>query len=340
MKIFTNKKIKSLFCIILAGTLTFAVISALLLIFNADMAAILIFICGVALIAVILIGLYRYFSEQNKIIENAAAQVAKYSRGDTEARIECDDEGELNKLFHEVNSLAAILNAHTEKEIKSKEFLKNTISDISHQLKTPLAALNIYNGIIQDVDLKEIKEFAVLSEKELDRIETLVQSLLKITKFDAGTIAVDMKAENIYKILDDIKKRFSFRASQEGKQIILSCDSTTEFTCDRVWISEAIENIVKNALDHTKSGDTVKIECKNLPSMIRITVRDNGSGIHPEDLHHIFKRFYRSRFSMDTQGVGLGLPLAKSIIEAHNGTVEVDSELGKGTSFVLNFLKE
>ena len=103
---------------------------------------------------------------------------------------------------------------------------------------------------------------------------------------------------------------------------------------------EAADNIVKNALDHTKKGDTVNIAWKQFPSVIQITIKDNGSGIHPEDLYHIFKRFYRSRFSKDMQGIGLGLPLAKAIIEAHNGTIEVDSELEIGTSFVMNFVHD
>lgn len=340
MRIFTNKNIKALFCIISVCVIIFALISVLLIIFEAENAAVLIFICGMALAIAVLTELYRYFNRQNKIIENAEAQIAEYISGNQDARINCDDEGELNKLFHEVNTLASILNAHTEKEIRSKKFLKNTISDISHQLKTPLAALNIYNGIMQDntTGFSEIKEFTALSEKELDRIEALVQNLLKITKLDAGTIAVDRKNENVYEMLEDIKNRFSFRAKQEDKILVLTGDTSAEFLCDRVWLTEAIQNIVKNALDHTSNGDKISIECKNLSSIIQITIRDSGSGIHPEDLHHIFKRFYRSRFSKDTQGIGLGLPLAKSIIEAHNGTIEVDSELGKGTAFTINFL--
>ena len=101
---------------------------------------------------------------------------------------------------------------------------------------------------------------------------------------------------------------------------------------------EAIDNLVKNALDHTQKGDTVRMEWRALPNLVQVCVRDNGSGIHPEDLHHIFKRFYRSRFSKDRQGIGLGLPLAKMIIEAHSGTIEVDSTPGTGTVFTINFL--
>lgn len=98
------------------------------------------------------------------------------------------------------------------------------------------------------------------------------------------------------------------------------------------------DNIVKNAFDHTERGNTVHIEWRNLSSAVQIIVKDNGSGIHSEDLHHIFKRFYRSRFSKDKQGIGLGLSLAKTIVESHSGTIEVDSELGKGTIFTMNFL--
>ena len=110
------------------------------------------------------------------------------------------------------------------------------------------------------------------------------------------------------------------------------------FPCDRDWLIEAISNIVKNAFDHTKEGDSIQIEWEQFASIIQIKVKDTGCGIHPEDLHHIFKRFYRSRFSKDTQGIGLGLPLAKAIVEAHNGTIEADSTLGIGTSITINFL--
>ena len=273
-------------------------------------------------------------------MEQAVAQINAYLAGDVNARIECDNEGELYRLFHSVNSLAAVLNAHADNELREKEFLKNTISDISHQLKTPLAALNIYNGLLQDESEASptVKEFATLSEQELDRIETLVQNLLKITKLDAGSIVIEKNMENIADMMRDIELHFAYRARQEQKKIVLSGSDNVLLLCDRDWLIEAIDNIVKNALDHTEKGDTVRIEWKNVSSSVQIAVKDNGCGIHSEDLHHIFKRFYRSRFSKDKQGIGLGLPLAKAIVEAHNGTIEVDSELSRGTTFTMNFL--
>lgn len=170
--------------------------------------------------------------------------------------------------------------------------MKNTISDISHQLKTPLAALNIYNGILQGEaeNPSAIKEFADLSEQELERIETLVENLLKISKFDSGTIVMTKAPENISEMMDRIQKQFSFRAGQEEKEIILSGEEAVDFVCDRNWLMEAVGNIVKNALDHTEKGDFVRIEWKRSASVLQIVVRDNGSGIHPEDMYYAPRR--------------------------------------------------
>ena len=340
MKIFVNRKIKRLFSGILLCVLFFTFISVLLMEFEVRNAAVYTIVCFLLMSAAILAICYGYFREQHKIMEHAILQITEYISGNKDVTIECNDEGELYRLFHEVNSLVAILNAHAENEKNAKKFLKNTISDISHQLKTPLAALNIYMGLIQDEaeELPTIQEFSRLSEQELERIEGLVQNLLKITKLDAGMIVLEKSLENVSEIAESVKKRFLFRASQEGKEICLSGSGETAFLCDRSWMMEAISNLVKNALDHTKEGDCIRMEWWVSASIVQITIKDNGSGIYPEDLHHIFKRFYRSRYSKDAQGIGLGLPLAKAIVEAHNGTIEVDSTLGRGTSFTMNFL--
>lgn len=340
MKILVDKNVKMLFLRILICVLMFAIASAALFHFTAENTAVYILISAFCMVFVIVLACYGYFVRQDAIIDHAASQIAEYISGNHNVRIECNEEGSLYRLFHEVNSLAAILSAQAENESKTKDFLRNTISDISHQLKTPLAALNIYNGIIQDEaeEASTIKEFTELSEQELDRVEILVQSLLKIVKFDAGTIVIDKKSENVSDMMKSVKNHFSFRAAQEGKEICLSGDDSITLLCDQNWLLEAVDNIVKNALDHTKKGDTVHITWNRFPSVVQITIKDNGCGIHPEDLYHIFKRFYRSRFSKDVQGIGLGLPLAKAIIEAHNGTIEVDSEPDAGTSFVINLL--
>ena len=340
MKILANRKIKNLLVGILSCIMVFILISTVLVTFDITNAVYYIIVCGVCMGIVILLLCFKYFKEQNKIMESAIAQITEYISGSREVTIECNDEGELYRLFHEVNSLVNILNAHAENEKSAKKFLRNTLSDISHQLKTPLAALNIYNGLIQDEakELPVIQEFSQLSEQELDRIEALVQNLLKIAKLDAGTIILEKSLENVSELAEGIKKHFLFCARQEGKEIHLSGSEEISLLCDRSWIIEAISNLVKNALDHTGEGGIIRIEWKAFTSIVQITVKDNGNGIHPEDLHHIFKRFYRSRFSKDTQGIGLGLSLTKAIVEAHNGTIEVDSTSGTETSFIMNFL--
>ena len=340
MKIFANKEIKKLFLSVsVIWVVSLLLIQGFLWLRYQQFSLFLLLVsvlAGTSILAVCC----SYFRKQNQIMEQAVSQINAYLDGNRNARIECDYEGELYRLFHSVNSLAAVLNAHADNELREKEFLKNTISDISHQLKTPLAALNIYNGLLQDEDIEvsSVKEFADLSEQELDRIETLVQSLLKITRLDAGAIVLEKNAENVADMMRDIELHFAYRARQEKKEIILSGSDHLSLFCDRDWLNEAIDNIVKNAFDHTESGATIRVAWKELPSGVQIAITDNGCGIHPEDIHHIFKRFYRSRFSKDKQGIGLGLPLAKAIVEAHNGTIEVDSELGIGTTFTMNFL--
>lgn len=340
MKIFSNQKIKELFAGILLSMLVFTVFSALFVVLGMESAALWVWLGSLCMCAVILLLCYRYFREQNRIMEEAVDRITEYISGNKDILIECCEEGELYRLFHEVNSLVSILNAHAENEKQVKEFLKNTMSDISHQLKTPLAALNIYNGILKEEtgSGSSVEEFVKLSEQELDRIETLVQNLLKIAKLDAGTICLEKSREYVSDLMRTVEKRFRFRAVQEGKEIILSGSEEITFFCDRSWMLEAVGNIVKNALDHTKEGGVIRIEWKSFASVVQIVVKDNGSGIHQEDLYFIFKRFYRSRFSQDTQGIGLGLPLAKAVVEAHNGTVEVDNILGGGAAFTMNFL--
>lgn len=342
MKILANRDIKQLFCRIAGICLFFWLLTEGIVWHVCHQIRL---IGGIAVLFALMFGLiagtcWAYFSRQNRLMEEAAAKVQAFLDGDTDVRIACDEEGEIYRLFHVVNTLAAGLNAQLSKKNQEKEFLKDTISDISHQLKTPLAALNIYNGLMQDgtENMVDIQTFAALSEKELDRMEMLVQNLLKITKLDVGSIVFERHMESVSEMMEESREHFRYRAKQEQKHLIYSGDEDVRLLCDRSWLMEAIDNLVKNALDHTKEEDTVSVTWQQFSSVVQIRVMDNGSGIHPEDLYHIFKRFYRSRFSKDTQGLGLGLPLAKSIIEAHGGTIEVDSTLGQGTSFTINFI--
>lgn len=339
MRILANRHTRRLFAATAGAAALFTLAAAAAAAWGQTRAAALVVLTGACLGLSLLGGLYLYFRNQEQILEQAVAQVQAYLAGNTDARLACEEEGELYRLFQEVNSLAAILNAHAEQESAARVFLKDTLSNISHQLKTPLAALNIYNGLLQQEagDLPAIRDFADRSEQELDRMESLVQNLLKIAKLDTGTTPLDKTEEKVADLMESIRRQFAWRTEQEGKTLELAGAADVTLVCDRVWMKEAVGNLVKNALDHTGAGDTVKIGWKAFASTVQITVEDTGSGIHPEDLPHIFKRFYRSRFSRDNQGVGLGLPLAKAIVEAHDGTIQAESEPGRGAIFTLRF---
>ena len=341
MRIFTNKNIKTLFIGLFLLLLCNTILSQVILWRFHGNCPLAFFILSLFMGCGILLLCFCYFHKQQKIMETAVAEIDDYLIGDTDARIECDDEGEIYKLFHSVNTLVSVLNAHIENEFRTKEFLKDTISDISHQLKTPLAALTIYNGILQSEteNLPDLKEFTILSEQELDRIESLIQNLLKITRLDAGTIILEKNFENVSDMMHDIEQHFAYRAKQEQKELILSGDDDITLFCDREWMIEAVSNLVKNAFDHTDAGKRICVEWKQMSDMLQIVVEDNGCGIHSEDIYHIFKRFYRSRFSKDTQGIGLGLPLSKAIVELHGGNMKVESVLGKGSAFIINILR-
>lgn len=282
-----------------------------------------------------------FLHKQNKQLTQAAFSLNQFINGNTQLRLFSYEEGSMAKFFEEVNHMALSLHTHFEKEKSSKEFLKNIISDISHQLKTPIAAIRMYNEIIANeaYNAETVEAFTQKTEKSLDRMECLIQNLLKIAKFDAGTILLEKRNFEVGELLEEIKESFLTKAKQEGKDIILSPNQEATLFADRDWTRESVINLLQNALCHMQVGDRVTLSYIETPVYLRIVVADTGNGIHPEDLHHIFKRFYRSRFSQNTQGVGLGLALVKSIMEAHGGSVSVESSLNTGSTFYLDFLK-
>ena len=266
----------------------------------------------------------------------------QYIAGDFSCHLPQTSEGAVYQMFSSMDQLATILQARGETQQKEKEFLKSTISDISHQLKTPLAALTVYQEIIagEPENRDTVKEFSAKMGVSLKRIKQLIEAMLKITRLDAGGIVFDIQKNPVYEVVSHGINELKVRAKRENKKIILEGDRDQTVPCDLEWTGEAIGNIVKNALDHTDSGGIVHIMWAQSPAMVRIQIKDNGCGILPEDLYHIFKRFYRSKKSLDTQGVGLGLPLAKAIVEGQKGVISVKSELGEGTAFTISFLTD
>lgn len=287
----------------------------------------------------VFLTVWIYVQRQRKALAKADTVITRFLSGDTGQRIDSEEIGDWYSLFHRINELAAILSAQAEHEKQTREFLQDMISDVSHQLKTPLAALKMYDEIMaqEGTDRETIHAFSQKSLREIRRVEDVVYMLLKIARLDAGTVRMEKAEENMEMLLKDVTERFEMLAAQEAKEIVLSGSSDVSFYCDALWMSEALGNVVKNALEHTQRGGKVAISWERTPLLTNIVVEDNGTGIHQEDIHNIFKRFYRSRFSQDTHGIGLGLPLAKSIVEAHQGTISVTSKVGQGSRFVLSF---
>lgn len=298
-----------------------------------------IFLLLVFLFGVIYLSLFLYLRRQHKAFSNAENTIRQFLDGNTTSRIECSQAGDWYSLFHAINEMATILSAHAENQRQTKEFLQDIISDVSHQIKTPLSALKMYHEIIENHkdDASAVSSFTEKSQREIKRMEDVIYTLLKLARLDAGIIQMEKAPENLSVLMQDVLERFETWAEREHKTITLSGKEDVVLSCDALWVSEAIGNIVKNALEHTKNGGHIGVKWSQSPLMTQIEISDDGKGIHPEDLYNIFKRFYRSRFSSDVHGIGLGLPLAKSIVEAHGGTISVTSSLSAGTTFTLNF---
>lgn len=302
---------------------------------------------SVAFYIVIFIGMlfaifFVFHKRREQLYIEAEKVILAFMKGDFTPHLPRSDEGALYHLFACIDNLASALQAKGEAEHNAKEFLKNTISDISHQLKTPLTALNMYNEIISNEPSNPttITEFSHKTALALDRMEQLIQSLLKITRLDAKSIIFEKAPHRISDIIAQAVEELTTRARYEDKQINIRGQQDDQISCDLQWTSEAVGNIVKNALDHTGVGDHIYISWECSLAMTRISITDDGAGIAPEDIHHIFKRFYRSKNSKDAKGVGLGLSLVKAIIEGQGGLLSVQSTQNIGTTFTVSFLTD
>ena len=294
---------------------------------------------GILFAAVLLAGTAHFLRGREHFYDNAEKVIAGYADGWFGEHLPSGETGTIYQLFGSIEQLALSLQAKSEMEHRAKSFLKDMISNISHQLKTPLAALNMYMEIISEEPQNEdaVKKFSRKAMQSLERMEQLIQSLLKMARLDTGNIVFEKRpcfvSELVSRAVDDLLER----AKQEGKEIAVRGDPEEMLSCDLEWTKEAVGNLVKNALDHTEAGGMIRISWKCSPAVFRLTVEDNGSGIAQEDIHHIFKQFYRSRPSVSRQGVGLGLPLAKAIVEGQGGSLSVESRPGEGSVFQTTF---
>lgn len=287
----------------------------------------------------LLFCIWRYLQKRDKIYREAIDAIENCGEDDFSLKLPELYDGTLYQLFFRINFMADMLKTRQKAENRAKEFLKQMMADISHQLKTPLAALLLYQEIIQsDPEQAEtVAFFAEKSERTIVRTEGLIGALLKIARLDAGSVKFHKKMMDAGELVLAAAEELTDRAEKEKKELSFSGAAGAKVYCDPDWTKEALSNLIKNALDYTDRGDRICIAWEQSPLMTRLTVADTGEGIAAEDIHHVFKRFYKSGDGRESQAAGLGLSLAKSIADGQGGTIEVRSDAGQGAAFILAF---
>ncbi len=254
-----------------------------------------------------------------------------------------EEEGDFAILGHNFNNMANRLKFSMESLKEDKVFLKNIISDISHQLKTPLSSLYAINDILLENPSMEPeiqKDFLEKNRSQLNRMEWLIRNLLKMARLEAG--AIDLKIKRVC-IKDTIHKSMEplwDKAKEKRINIDISNNTETYFSGDNEWMAEAFSNILKNCIEHTSIYGNIKVSSFETPLLSTITIEDNGEGIPKEELPYIFRRFYKGVNTLKPDSIGIGLALSKLIIESQNGSISVESKIGQGTRFTINFTKQ
>ena len=296
----------------------------------------------VIILGTVSLGIYLiYVITQEKKIAEINEYIKQINNKNYILKIEENDNGELSKLRNELYKTTVLLKETAEISEKEKENLSTAIADISHQLKTPLTSIRIMLDNIQDdPDMeKEVREdFLIEISKQIDWISSLVVALLKIAKFDAGTIKMENNEINAKNLIDNIVSNLAILMELKNIEIITNVDEKATFIADYKWQQEALTNILKNAIEHSKHNSRIYITVENTNLFLKIIIKDEGSGIDKEDLKHIFQRFYKTKNSSENS-IGIGLPLAKAIIEQSNGYIKVETKYGEGTSFEVKYIK-
>lgn len=244
------------------------------------------------------------------------------------------------RLQHQLLKLRNILTAQNQMLAQEKEQIKTLISDISHQIKTPIAAANTFAELLSDGELsaEERTEYITTLQMSLGKLTFLTNSLIKMSRLESGIISLKPEKNSLNEIVLQAVKTVYAKAKEKGILITFECDQDFEAVLDFNWTAEAISNVIDNAVKYTPQGGFVRLQITEYPSFLRLDISDNGVGIPEEEQAKIFGRFYRGKQSVGTDGVGIGLYLTREIINKQNGYMKVSSD-ENGSTFSM-FLKK
>ena len=304
---------------------------------NLILNSVFIIIFSAVIICVILI----YLRERDKKINNITQYINKIKDKKYELNIDENSEDALSNLKNELYKITIMLKEESEISRRDKENLKMSVEDISHQLKTPLTSITIMLDNLKDnPDMDEnIKQrFIFEISKQIDWINWLVISMLKLSKLDANVVQFFNEKIYLKDFFNDIIKSLEIPIEIKNQDIVVVGNESSSFIGDYKWQKEAFTNIIKNCIEHNIEDGKIYINYEENNLFTKITIKDEGKGIAKEDLKHIFERFYKGKNSSENS-VGIGLSLAKNIIEKNNGMISCKSELEKGTEFIIKYMK-
>lgn len=279
--------------------------------------------------------------QRTRQVKNLVQYLQDLSRQIYDLRLTENREDELSLLTNELYKITVTLKESAVQNRESREHLETALADISHQLRTPLTSLQVTIDNIYDdpkMPAKTRQEFLRLASQQVAHISRLVTTLLYLAKFDSGTIQLKRSTLPIGQILQDVTSNLAVLADLYEIEIVCEGDLEARLELDRHWQTEALTNIVKNAIEHSPAGSQVVINVHNSALFCKIIIRDAGEGITPADRKHLFERFYKSAHSRP-ESIGIGLSFAKAIIEADHGQIGVKSEPGVGTEFIVRYFK-
>lgn len=300
----------------------------------------LVFTAGLAFVAA-LFGYVQYRSVTKKI-ERVYVASEKVVNGDFSMQLREEGEGSISILNHQFNKMARIIQLNYEHLNREKLFLRDTISDISHQLKTPLASLIMFNDLMMDdeeMDPETRKIFLEKSRNQYDRMQWLIINLLKIARIEAGAISFREETVPVMQLIEVSRMAVESLLFQKNQQIVVTGDTQASYIGDFHWTEEAIANIFKNATEHAEPSSTIEVELEESTVFTKIMIRNHGPLVSPEDLPHIFQRFYKSVHNANSDSVGIGLNLSKTIIEGQGGIISAKN-LFDGVEFTITFFRK